>query len=180
MADDRADVDSAEIVHAFERDSSILDNPLAAKSYAKGADTTITGEEDEEVKAELKGAKVFIKRGDKDFSDGILGNIKLLSHRETTDERLLFRREPVWKVTMSVRLGSAVRCTFDEEQGVLRVMLKESEERVGVSPQRWEQKVVIYAVKRGKASKTDFAAFAHTVSARAQFAHPSSAEPSSA
>ena len=48
----------------------------------------LTGEEDEEVETELKGAKVFIKRGDRDFCEGILGNVKLLKHKETGDHRI--------------------------------------------------------------------------------------------
>ena len=47
-----------------------------------------TGEEDEEVETEIKGAKVFIKRGDRDFCEGILGNVKLLKHKETGDHRI--------------------------------------------------------------------------------------------
>ena len=47
-----------------------------------------TGEEDEDVQEELKGVKLFIKRGDKDFSSGILGHVKLLTHRKMSDERL--------------------------------------------------------------------------------------------
>ena len=31
---------------------------------------------------------MFVKRGDKPFSDGILGHIKLLSNRTTLDERI--------------------------------------------------------------------------------------------
>jgi hypothetical protein len=50
--------------------------------------TDITGEEDEDVELELKGVKLFIKRGDKNFSDGMIGHIKLLSNKTTLDERL--------------------------------------------------------------------------------------------
>ena len=53
----------------------------------------------------------------------------------------MFRREPVWKVTMSVRLRPTVRCAFDEAQGALRVTLKEPvEETQG-------EQVVIYALR---------------------------------
>ena len=48
----------------------------------------LTGEEDEEVQAEVKGAKVFIKRGTREFADGILGNVKLLTHKETGEQRI--------------------------------------------------------------------------------------------
>ncbi|TFK81435.1 hypothetical protein K466DRAFT_502138, partial [Polyporus arcularius HHB13444] len=124
----------------------------------------ITGEEDEDVSSELKGAKVFIKRGEHDFCEGILGNVKLLKHKGTGAERLLFRREPIWKVSMNVRLRAAVRCSFDEAQGALRVMLKERVEDAQ------QEQLVMYVLKRGKASRTDFADFARAVveSARAQ------------
>ncbi len=49
---------------------------------------TVTGEEDEDVSGELKGAKVFIKRGEHDFCEGILGNVKLLKHKGTGAERI--------------------------------------------------------------------------------------------
>ena len=48
----------------------------------------MTGEEDEDVSSELKGAKVFIKRGERDFCEGILGNAKLLKHKATGVERI--------------------------------------------------------------------------------------------
>ena len=49
---------------------------------------TSTGEEDEEVEMELKGAKVFVKRGTRDFCEGILGNVKLLKRRGAGEERI--------------------------------------------------------------------------------------------
>lgn len=48
----------------------------------------VTGEEDEDVTMELKGVKLFIKRGDKDFADGMIGHIKLLSHNTSKGGRL--------------------------------------------------------------------------------------------
>lgn len=48
----------------------------------------MNGEENEETIAELKGAKLFIKRGTKEYSTGMLGHIKLLSDKKTTEERL--------------------------------------------------------------------------------------------
>ena len=53
----------------------------------------ITGEEEEDVESELKGVKLFVKRGDKSFSDGMLGHVKLLSNRTTLNERI---REPIF------------------------------------------------------------------------------------
>ncbi|OCH87531.1 hypothetical protein OBBRIDRAFT_153076 [Obba rivulosa] len=136
---------------------------LASHSYAKGVQNTLTGEEQERVVTELKGAKVFIKRGDREFTDGILGHVKLLSHEISGEERILFRREPVWKVSMSVRLRPTVRCTFDRAQSTLRVTLKETEEQEGVPHEQWPQHMVIYAIKRGKATKSDFEEFARGV-----------------
>ncbi|GBE89514.1 hypothetical protein SCP_1601760 [Sparassis crispa] len=148
--------------------ASTHEDPLAAHLYSKSTHSTLTGEEDETIRAELKGAKVYVKRGGREFSDGILGHAKILVHKETGEERILFRREQVWKVTMSVRLRPTVRCTYDEEQGVLRIVLKELEEREGVPPDQWKQQVVIYALKRGKASKGDFAEFSRAVVASGQ------------
>ena len=37
---------------------------------------------------ELKGAKLYVKRGEKSFGEGIPGHIKLLSHRTTSEERI--------------------------------------------------------------------------------------------
>ena len=48
----------------------------------------MTGEEEEEVEMELKGAKVFVKRGSRDFCEGILGNVKLLKRRDSGEERV--------------------------------------------------------------------------------------------
>ncbi|KAL7280639.1 hypothetical protein ACG7TL_005577 [Trametes sanguinea] len=133
-------------------------DPLAALSYATSTQTIVTGEEDERVIAEVKGAKVYIKRGERDFCEGILGNVKLLRHKDSRQERIqVFRREPVMKVSMNVRLQPLVRCTFDEAQGLLRVTLKEPIEG------SQQDQVVVYAMKRGQSSKADFADFAHSV-----------------
>ncbi|KAI0766159.1 hypothetical protein BD413DRAFT_156647 [Trametes elegans] len=117
-------------------------DPLAALSYARSTQTTLTGEEDESVVAELKGAKVFIKRGDHEFCEGILGNVRLLKHKESGRERILFRRELVLKVSMNVRLHPVVRCSLDDTQGLLRIVLKEP-----VADSAQEQQVVVYALK---------------------------------
>lgn len=53
----------------------------------------------------------------------------------------VFRREPVWKVTMSVRLRPTVRCSFDEPQGALRVALRELVEETQ------QEQLVIYALR---------------------------------
>ncbi|KAI8996491.1 hypothetical protein BD414DRAFT_478204 [Trametes punicea] len=153
-------------------------DPLAAMSYSTSTQTIVTGEEDESVLSEVKGAKVFIKRGGRDFCEGILGNVKLLRHKDTGHERILFRREPVMKVSMNVRLGRLVRCSFDEAQGVLRVALKEPVE------ESQQEQIVVYAMKvrlsrdvleqidpnwlhcqRGKAVEGDFTDFAESVMA---------------
>lgn len=43
----------------------------------------LTGEEDETVEAELKGVKLFVKRGRKEFTDGMYGHIKILTQKST-------------------------------------------------------------------------------------------------
>ena len=68
---------------------------------------------------------------------------------------IVFRREPIWKVTMSVRLRSTVRCTYDETQGALRVTLKEPIEGTQ------QEHLVIYALKVRNHSGISFIAFVH-------------------
>ncbi|EKM50585.1 uncharacterized protein PHACADRAFT_263946 [Phanerochaete carnosa HHB-10118-sp] len=147
-------------------ESSPADDPLAAPAWTKSTHVAFTGEEDEDVKAELKGAKLFIKRGNGEFSTGMIGHIKLLSHKTEKSERLVFRREPVWKVSMSVGLCPTVRCSFSDDQSVLRVALKEvvlSDGEAAV-----QQQVVLYALKRGRVPRDEFAAFAQEVMCRSQ------------
>lgn len=87
-------------------DTAAEEDALAAQEYAKSSHigetvrssplyrqvtrfrAGITGEEDEDLKAELKGAKLFVKRGENEFSTGMLGHVKLLSHRTDMTERL--------------------------------------------------------------------------------------------
>lgn len=136
-------------------------DPFAAPAWAQSTHVVITGEEDEYVKAELKGAKLFIKRGSGDFTTGMIGHLKLLAHKTDKSERLVFRREPVWKVSMSVGLRPAVRCSFDENQGVLRVSLKEAVS--SDSGAAAEQQVVLYVLKRGRVPRDDFTSFSQEV-----------------
>jgi len=37
---------------------------------------------------ELKGVKLFTKRGNKSFAEGVVGHLKLLSNRTTLEERI--------------------------------------------------------------------------------------------
>lgn len=48
---------------------------------------------------------------------------------------------------MSVRLQPAVRCTFDENECVLRVVLKEAQERGDASSDLRKEDIVVYALK---------------------------------
>ncbi|KAF9257340.1 hypothetical protein L218DRAFT_114119 [Marasmius fiardii PR-910] len=113
-----------------------------------------TGEENEEVLSEARGVKLFVKRGSKEFSDSILGHVKLLSSGDR--KRLVFRREPLWQVTMNTWLSPSVRCTIDEEN-VLRVIGIEGSE------------VVVYALKPGRGCpKQDFVNFADWVLERSE------------
>jgi hypothetical protein len=131
-----------------------------------------------------------VKRGDKPFSDGMLGHIKLLSNRTTLDERIckipqlispslrcfffkkrsfvVFRREPLWKVSMNIRVHPTVRCSFVAEENVFRIVLKEAVGGIGnvgssaaaaeladsqagtgdtVQTENMNQEVVVYALK---------------------------------
>ncbi|KAJ8584744.1 hypothetical protein M405DRAFT_826198 [Rhizopogon salebrosus TDB-379] len=120
----------------------------------------VTGEEGESVSAELRGVKLFIKRGRKEFTDGNYGHIKILAHNERT--RLLFRRDPLGQVSMNVALRPAVRCHYDASENILRVVLME---QVVVEGKEAKDEVVIYALKPGRSSKADFKVLAETLCA---------------
>ena len=75
----------------------------------------MTGEENEDVTSELKGVKLFIKRGDKEFADGIFGHVKYLSHRDTKEERLgssVVRSLPLRSLRIAVTLQYSVGNMF--------------------------------------------------------------------
>lgn len=57
---------------------------------------------------------------------------------------LVFRREPLLKISMNVRVGAAVRCTYTPEENVVRLVLKEAVESEGGLE---KQELVIYAIK---------------------------------
>lgn len=136
-----------------------------AKSTAKPVENRVTGEENEDVKMELKGVKLYVKREDKPFAEGMVGHCKLLKDRITLEERLLFRREPLWKISMNARVNPSLRCSFDPTENVLRVVTQEP--KTGGSTTSTEQKsleIVIYAMKPGRScSKQDFKAFSETL-----------------
>jgi hypothetical protein len=136
----------------------------------------LTGEEDETIKSELKGVKLFIKRGTKGFTVGMPGHIKLLSHTQSLEERLLFRREPLWKVSMNVRVQRTVRCTYDAEDNVLRIVLKEAVEHGDELPTTRPQELVVYALKRGRVPKKDFREFAEALIANPVFQSATSSD----
>lgn len=48
---------------------------------------------------------------------------------------------------MNVRLHPALRCTFDAEENVLRLVLKEPVEQENVPPEEWARDIVVYALK---------------------------------
>jgi len=121
----------------------------------------LTGEENEDVELELKGVKLYVKRGDKAFSDGVVGHVKLLSHRTTLDERLLFRREPLWKVSMNIRMSPTVRCTYEAEENIVRLVHQELVKQANAPQEDWRKEIVVYAMKPGRScSKQDFKDFA--------------------
>jgi len=141
----------------LENGGHALEAVMASKSTVE----YLTGEEDEDVELELKGVKLFVKRGDKPFSDGVVGHAKLLSSKTTLDERLLFRREPLWKVSMNVRMHPTVRCTYEPEENVLRLILQELVEQPNVAQEDRKKEIVVYALKPGRScSKQDFKDFA--------------------
>ncbi|KAH9479287.1 hypothetical protein JR316_0007875 [Psilocybe cubensis] len=136
--------------------------------------TPMTGEEDEDVELEQKGVKLYTKRGDKPFSEGVLGHVKLLSNRLTLEERILFRRDPLWKVSMNIRVRPSVRCTYVPEENVLRLILKETVEKTDPKGEE-KQEVVIYAIKPGRTcSKQDFKDFAQALMKSSHFKEISS------
>ncbi|KAK7031456.1 hypothetical protein R3P38DRAFT_3187166 [Favolaschia claudopus] len=144
--------------------------PAAAKPPAPPTQPHSTGEEDEDITLELKGVKLYIKRGEANFSGAMTGNIKLLSHKVTSAKRLLFRREPLWKVSMNVRMQPTVRCTFDAQENILRVALKEMPEKSGsVEGETAGPQTVIYAFKPGRSCRrSDFEEFAQALLAQAR------------
>ncbi|KAF5386376.1 hypothetical protein D9757_006644 [Collybiopsis confluens] len=134
-----------------------LETRQETTSHSSSSSTRVTGEEDEDVRSELKGVKLFVKRGSQDFSNGISGQVKYLADKKTTNQRVLFRREPLWKVSMNTKLQPTVRCTFDHQECVLRLLLAESSEKRA-------QEIVVYALKPGRfCSRKDFQAFAESV-----------------
>lgn len=117
----------------------------------------------------------------------MVGHIKLLSDKETLEERLLFRREPLWKISMNIRVKPTVRCTFDAEEGVVRLVLKESvgSQEAGSEAQSGAkeptQEVVIYALKPGRScSKQDFKEFAESLLQSSHFKPSRTATPTAA
>lgn len=108
----------------------------------------------------------------------------------------VFRRESVWKVSMSVRLRPEVRCTFDEDQSILRVVHKEA---VGVEiSEISSEQVVVYALtvrlhfadletphstpsphdQRGKVAKAEFTEFARSIISSTRLSDNSFSTPS--
>ncbi|KAJ3876159.1 hypothetical protein F5051DRAFT_332345, partial [Lentinula edodes] len=118
------------------------------------------GEEDKNVQSELRGVELFVKRGSNDYPSGILGQVKYWSDKKTLVERLLFRREPLRKVSMNIRLQPAVRCTFDPQECILRLLRAESSE----SKASGTTGIVVYALKPGRfCSRKDFQTFSEFV-----------------
>lgn len=60
---------------------------------------------------------------------------------------VVFRREPLWKVSMNVRVNTSVRCTFDAEEHVLRIVLAETVESPEIPAEQWPREIVVYALK---------------------------------
>ena len=77
---------------------------------------------------------------------------------------IVFRREPLWKVSMNIRVQPTVRCSFVAEENVIRIVLKEivggvgnarssveessdSSAGTGDAVQNGNQEVVVYVLK---------------------------------
>jgi len=60
---------------------------------------------------------------------------------------LVFRREPLWKVSMNLRMHPTVRCTYEAEENVLRLILQELVEQTNVPQEDWKKEIVVYALK---------------------------------
>ncbi|KAF8555682.1 hypothetical protein OG21DRAFT_1602762 [Imleria badia] len=150
--------------------------PKETHTLAKSS-THLTGEEDETVEAELKGVKLFVKRGRKEFTDGMYGHVKILTRKSTPQKtgdedpqgteaetnsrtRLLFRRDPLGQVSMNVGLHPTVRCHFDTAENILRVILME---KVTTDGNDSKEDIVVYALKPGRAQKADFQSFIKTL-----------------
>jgi len=75
-------------LHTPVRLSSLFLIDMSVADFWPRTDSDVTGEEDENVESELKGVKMYMKRGSKDFTDGFMGHIKLLSSKTSEDQRL--------------------------------------------------------------------------------------------
>ncbi|KAJ7626342.1 hypothetical protein DFH06DRAFT_1444028 [Mycena polygramma] len=119
-----------------------------------------TGEEDEDIILELKGAKLYIKRGEENFSGGMVGHIKLLSHKTS----------PLKTIAEPLLEGfHELRCTFDAQENILRVALKELQDKS--DSESVEPQTVIYAFKvqpSRSCRKGDFEDFAEALLAQAR------------
>lgn len=60
---------------------------------------------------------------------------------------IVFRREPLWKVSMNVRVQPTVRCAFVPQENALKFILKENVESSGFNSPEASQELVIYVLK---------------------------------
>ena len=61
----------------------------------------------------------------------------------------MFRREPLWKVSMNVRIGPSMRCSYDASENVLRILTQEPIAEVAPNRDNGENatEIVVYAMK---------------------------------
>ncbi|KAL1707002.1 hypothetical protein EV121DRAFT_268853 [Schizophyllum commune] len=123
-----------------------------------------TGEEDEDATVEIRAIRLYTKRGSKGFSEGIVGTMKVLRHKETQKQRLrrmlkrvlvslVFRRDPLFQVAMNVRVQEGMRCTYDAKDRVVRIVTREPSSE-------GTPEIVIYAMKPSRSCpKTKFEEF---------------------
>ncbi|KAL1751003.1 hypothetical protein FB107DRAFT_251759 [Schizophyllum commune] len=112
-----------------------------------------TGEEDEDATLEIRAIRLYTKRGSKGFSEGLVGTMKVLRHKETQKQRLLFRRDPLFQVAMNVRVQEGMRCIYDAKDRVVRIVTREPSSE-------GTPEIVIYAMKPSRSCpKTKFEEF---------------------
>ncbi|KXN86205.1 hypothetical protein AN958_10393 [Leucoagaricus sp. SymC.cos] len=157
--------DTVETSGRSESNADVEEHVLTqAKASAKLAIDQATGEENENIEVELKGVRLYVKRGDRPFAEGIAGHCKVLKDRTSRQERLLFRREPLWKISMNVRLGPSTRCTWDAAENVLRIVTQEPKSDVTTTETSKSSEIVVYAMKPGRScSKQDFEMFSEAL-----------------
>jgi hypothetical protein len=59
----------------------------------------------------------------------------------------VFRREPLWKVSMNIRMSPTVRCTYEAEENIVRLVHQELVKQANAPQEDWRKEIVVYAMK---------------------------------